>query len=257
MMSGGNPDDSGNEVLKLIASGNHRAILRFLLENGSSVREQELANHLLTIDKNKSTTSRTHSRDQPDRIELYHILLPQLADFNLVSWDNEAGIIEKGAHPALDDQRFRQLLQAEIEGFDEALAHIANKRNRVLLTILKHADTSMTLTDLARELVRADASILTPDPQTVKEVLVPLYHIHLPALDNDGLVEFDIETGRATYVDHPGVEEIFTIILEPETHLADSGNEFFQGLGNASQTLNKEINEMANWPHSWGNPCYD
>lgn len=245
---------SRNQTLATIAPGRRREILRLLLAEDSSVAETDLATHLASTDRQVSTPGSAPAETRLIQIELYHNHLPKLANAGLVRWNRDAETVETASHPALDDPRFRRLLDAEAEGLDEALAHVANERQRVLLTLLREADAPLTQTDLARELLRADDTDFDPAADTVENVITSLHHVHLPALHDGNLVTFDRETGRVTDTAHPGLEAIFTIIYSHETPLVDRCDEFFQGLGEASETLDRAASEMAYWPHFWGDP---
>lgn len=243
---------SRNQTLSSIASSRRREILRLLLAEGSPVAMSDLATHLASTDQQVSTSSGAPAETRSLQTELYHNHLPQLANAGLVRWNREAKTVEMASHPALDDPRFRRLLDAEPEGLDEALIHVANERQRVLLSLLREADAPLTQTDLARELLRAGHTDLDPDSDTVENVITSLHHVHLPALQDDNLVKFDRETDRVTDTNHRGLETIFTIIYDHEMHLVDRYDEFLQGLGEASETLDRTTSEMAGWPHFWG-----
>lgn len=243
---------SDNPTFEAIASDQRRCVLRLLADSESAVTEQQLAIHLASTNRRQSATGDTPTTVESVRTELRHIHLPKLAAVGMVNWDAAAGTVEPVSHSALDDPRFGLLLAADTEGLDAALAHVADNRRRIVLTILRDAETSMTRHDLAREFVRAGETAVEPAQDTVDDEVSALHHLHLPALDDAGFIEYDAGSGRATYVEHPALEEIFTIIYEPESHMADRYDGFLAGLGDATSALEQETSQTADWPHFWG-----
>ena len=188
---------------------------------------------------------------------LRHTHLPMLADAGLIIRDHDDSIVETATHLAFDDPRFRLLLEAEVDGLDDALSNLAVKRRRVLLTVLRDAQTSMTRRDLAREILHSDKTDLDPDRVSVNSLITALYHVHLPVLDDAGFVDYDRETDRATYLSHSALEEVFTIIYEPDERLVDSYDGFFAGLEAAYKGWRPGAGTEAEWPRSWGDPAYE
>lgn len=232
-----------NPIFERVAAGRRRDILRYLLGHDSPVTDRDVATHLATKAQEPAVQA-VHS-------ELVHVHLPALADTGLIEWTRTDETIDTAAHPALDDPRFRLLLEVEADGLDDALSNLADERRRVLLTVLRDARTSLTRTDLARELLRSEETDLVPDSESVDDVLVSLHHVHLPALVDAGLVEYDRETDRISYAAHPALEEVFTIIYEPDERLVGTYDGFLEGLKAAYEKWSREPTEEADWPHFW------
>ena len=235
------PQGGGNElrdpVYTAIASQRRRDVLRLLREHDTPLSVQAVSANLTVKD------------GQTMQTRLMHVHLPRLADAGLIRWDREAATIALGSHPTLDDPRFLSLLEAEADGLSETLAHLAYERRRLLLTILRDAPASMTRTDLARELLRADEIGLEPDPKMVDTVTATLHHADLPSLDDAGLLRYDRESGRAAPTDHPGLDEVFRIVSDPEDSLGDACDDFFEGLGTTYDDLRSVNSTEAEWPH--------
>lgn len=248
-------DRTSNPVFKALADSSRREILRLLVRD-APVTERELGAHLAAVIRHSTRRGAAAERDTA-RIDLVHTHLPRLADVSLITWDRDEAIVDTAPHLAFDDPRFRLLLDAEVDCMDDALSNLAVERRRVLLTVLKDARTSMTRRDLARELLRSDEIDLELDPDAVDDVIASLYHVHLPALDDAGFVEYDREAGRATYSSHPALEEVFTIIYEPDERLVDSYGSFFSGLEAAYKEWRSGTSTKAEWPHSWGDPSHE
>lgn len=239
---------SSHPIFEAIAAASRREILRLLLDRDIPVTEYELASHLRTTEygltEQEQTTETIHAT-------LTHIHLPKLVAANLITRNRNDGTVDVTAHPAITDPRFRALLEVEADGLDETLLNLANDHRRVILTILREAQESMTRRDIARELLRSANTEIQPDRDVLDDAIVTLHHIHLPALVDAGLVEFNPQTNRAAYTGHPAVEEIFTILYEPRESLVDSYDGFFKGLGAASEKLGSESSVEVGWPHFW------
>lgn len=73
----------------------------------------------------------------------------------------------------------------------EALAH--DRRQRVL-DVLDDAETTLSLSDLARGVARREnARQPGVDGETVRRVRLSLYHWHVPKLADVGLVDYDAD----------------------------------------------------------------
>jgi len=246
-------DLSRHPVFEAISTSARRELLRLLLVRDEPVTEEHFVAHLAATDQYPTPEGAVADR-QSIHTDLIHSHLPVLADAGLITWNRDATTVETAPHPAFDDHRFRPLLEAEANDLDTALSNLAIEQRRALLTILRDAQASITQSDLARELLRSDETDFEPDRNLVDDVLVSLHHVHLPALADAGFIEFDRETERATYTGHPAVEEVFTIIYEPNTYLADSYDGFFEGMKAGIDKLKQEKGTEAEWPDAWRNP---
>jgi len=243
---------SRHPVFEAISTSVRRELLRFLLVRDDPVTEERFVGHLAGTDRYPMAEGAVAER-QTIHTDLVHTQLPVLADAGLITWDRDATAVETAPHPAFDDPRFRLLLDAEADDLDAALSSLAIDQRRALLTILRDAQVSITQTDLAREFLRSDETEFEPDQNAVDDVLASLHHVHLPALGDAGLVEYDRKASRVAYTGHPAVEEIFTIIYEPDTCLADSYDGFFKGLKAGIDKLKQETDTEAEWPDAWRN----
>lgn len=255
MSSNGGSQRESNPVFEAIADSARREALRVLLTRDDPVTERELASHL-TDTAVGAKPGESAAQGRPIRTGLVHTHLPVLEAAGLISWDRDAATVDTVSHPAFDDPRFELILDVEADGLDQALGNLEPERRRVLLTTLRDADGSVTRKDLARELLRSDDVVLEPSRGAIDDVIGSLYHVDLPALDDAGLVEYDPETSRATYADHPALEAVFTIIYEPDDCLVDSYDGFFSGLEAAYDAFRRETGTEAEWPHSWRDPSH-
>lgn len=245
-----------NPVFEGIAAPYRREILDVLLDADRPVTEQELATHLATAGRRPSGTDLAPAEVGTIRTEVTGLHLPKLEDAGLVAWNGDDATVETTSHPALDDPRLGLLLDAGGEGLDEVLSRLANERQRIVLTALRDARTPMSETALGRELVRRERGETDPDPGAVDVALASLSYAHLPKLADVDLVDYDPEAGRVAYRDHPTLEEVFTIVYEPETCLVDAYDGFLEGLEAAYRRLGRTASEEADWPHFWRDTQY-
>lgn len=256
MGSGGDRElvGSRNPVFEGIAAPRRREILGVLLDSDRPVTEQELATHLATSSRRPSRTDLSPTEVQAIRSDVGGLHLPKLEEAGLVDWNRDEATVETSTHPALDDPRLELLLDAEGDGLDEVLSRLANERQRILLTVLRGERGPMSEEELGLELVRRERGATDPDSRAVDVATASLSYAHLPKLADVDLVDYDPEAGRVTYRAHPTLEEVFTVIYEPETCLVDTYDGFLSGLEAAYRRLGRTANEEAEWPHFWRDP---
>ena len=262
MDSGGaEPNGSSrNPTLRCIASGRRRVVLGYLLDRGSPVTVQALATTLAATGQGKPITDVATADVRAIRTGLAHTHLPALEDASLVTWDRADETVTTTSHPVYDDPRFRRLLAVDADGFDEALSVLSHERRRIALTVLRDAGTPMARSELARKILHRETGTNEPETATddpdsaaVEDVVAALYHLHLPRLADADFVEYERESGHATYADHPALEATLEIIYEPDEHLVEKFDGFLGGLG-ASYRQSRDVGDSANWPHFWGDP---
>lgn len=74
---------------------------------------------------------------------------------------------------------------------DEMLSAVANDRRRTALRVLHGADGAVAFDTLANNVIaRVRATEGAVDP---KEVRTVLHHVHLPVLDESGLIDYDTD----------------------------------------------------------------
>ncbi|MFC6824106.1 DUF7344 domain-containing protein [Halopelagius fulvigenes] len=241
--------DSGNPTLRCIADGRRRAALRILLDAGERLAVRELASRLAD-----AKSGAPDAAENAAETELVHAHLPMLTDAGLVEWDRDGRRVEAAAHPALEDPRFRRLLETETEGTDEALSALADERRRLALTALRDDGAAASRFALAGEVLRRETGDSDPDTDDIRRVELQLHHAHLPKLDDANFVAYDAETGRAEYADHPALEAVFTTIHEPEPNLVDRFDGFLGGMKASYRRSADEANDRLEWPHFWKHP---
>ncbi|GAA0672431.1 hypothetical protein ACFQDG_05795 [Natronoarchaeum mannanilyticum] len=91
----------------------------------------------------------------------------------------------------------QQLPAAELDDVrdDETLEALANVRRRLALDCLPSRGESAALAELARRVAVSEAEGTTDavSEERIERVKRTLYHVHLPKLDDVGLVAFDAD----------------------------------------------------------------
>lgn len=81
---------------------------------------------------------------------------------------------------------------------------VADRHRRQLLTYLRETENgTATVDELVDYVVRQEVNSPAPDRASVA---VDIYHLHLPLLADEGVVEFDARTERVQYTSRPDVE---------------------------------------------------
>lgn len=124
------------------------------------------------------------------RISLVHNHLPRLAECGLLEWDGETASLADDTALPLD--RLSALLEScDAEDETRILEILVHPVRTQLYSILRERDRPCSLEELASELTACDAGSLS----NPRDATIALSHIHLPALADIGLIEFDRESG--------------------------------------------------------------
>lgn len=197
---------SRNPVFAAIKKCRRRRVLAILLDRSSPVTEEDLITHLASAEQGKPLVDVVAEYVQQLRIDLAHVQLPVLEDAGLVERDEENATVTTTNHPAFRDPMLAYIVETEADGWDDVLASLANERRRLTLRVLKDRDVPMARADLAREIAAYEIDE-EADPETVADLLASLHHVHLPKLEDAGLVEYDTADGTVAYVGHPALNE--------------------------------------------------
>ncbi|RDI72213.1 DUF7344 domain-containing protein [Halopelagius longus] len=208
--------DSRTRTLQCIADGRRRAALRILLDAEERLPVREVASRLADAERGVPDAAAAETG-------LVHVHLPALSDAGLVEWDRDDECVETATHPVLDDPRFRELLETDGDGADEALSALSDERRRLALAVLRDDGTTVSRSALAGEVLRREAgdADTNPDADDVRRVEFRLHHVHLPKLDDADFVAYDPERGRVSYADHPALETVFAAVHEAGVDPAD------------------------------------
>ena len=205
------PGRPSNPILRTIAVRRRRLVLAILQDQTSPLSERELATHLVAEEGEKSLVAVTSEEAAEVHADLHHVHLPRLTAASLVERDSEAETVTTTNHPVLDDPQLKMIIEADEDGLDAVLANLASQRRRTVLAVLADSDGPMSREDLAtavRRKAEADSQRTSVEPggNGSTNVLASLHHVHLPNLDETGLVTYDAEEGTAVYEGHPVFE---------------------------------------------------
>ena len=80
--------------------------------------------------------------------------------------------------------------ETSVDGILELISH---QRRRAILDLLLTHDRPLTITDLRNEVVEKEQSTkITEIPrEQVKQVHISLHHVHVPKLEEEGIVNYD------------------------------------------------------------------
>lgn len=197
-------------LLDCLTDGSRRRILAALREHAESMTERELATELVAAERGHSADDPALEAIRAIRSPLRHVHLPKLEDVGLVTWNETDETVALSDHPIHDNPQFQQIVEAEDGGRDTGIALLANDRRRIVLAVLESSNDPLARTDLARE-VTARESDGDPTTEPVDAVAAELHHVHLPALEQAGLVEYDVGDGTVVsrdYSELPGIESL-------------------------------------------------
>lgn len=187
-------------VLESISDHRRRHLLDVLLESASPLRVDELVERLAGAERNGVSAA-----SGPTRAGLLHDHLPALESAGLVEWNRDANTVSTTDHPVFDDPAFGRILDGESDELDAVLESLANECRSTALAILDERDGSVDRRTLGREIAGTLANG-APTREAIGEVLVALHHLHLPKLEDAGLVEYDRDEETVTYRGHPALE---------------------------------------------------
>lgn len=201
--------DVRNALFHSLSSARRRFVLGFLLERAPEwTTVDSLADHLVAEERN--TDDDVVTSVETAHITLIHSSLPALEDGGLIEWDRANGAIRLGSDPVLDDPTIRRILSqfdrdratyppAEADTVFDAFA---DSRRRTIVSELGRWNRPVSCAFLARAVVAREVD---GTGESVERVLTTLVHTHLPLLSEAGLIEYDHESGRVSYVGHPQV----------------------------------------------------
>lgn len=196
---------SNDELTESIADQTRRETLVALHTRTDPVPTKELATLVAAEVTDTDLVDITREDRQPVYVKLVHNHLPKLVEADLVARDTEAGTVTTTDHPVWDEEWFQQLLTAEADDWDFILSALQSSQRRIALAILEDAD-ALEREELARRGVAHETDVAPAEvsEQAVEEMVVRFHHVHIPALQQAGLIVYDDETAR--YAGHPGLK---------------------------------------------------
>ncbi len=182
----------GSSVFTALADAARRRVLAVLDEHDHPVAVPDLARFVSARETGRDPAAVPDREYRRTLRRLRHVHLPKLDDAGLVAYDGEA------VEPAYDHVATRAVEWARTApadpAVDEGAEALADGRRREVLRVLGQVGGPLPLADLAERVATASG------PSTSTERLtVALDHVHLPKLDDAGIVSYDRDRGRVTY----------------------------------------------------------
>jgi len=142
-------------------------------------------------------------------VSLYHNHLQQLADANLVDIDEPGDGVRVTLAPGLASERVQDLIAAGEGHWDTLGVLLGDPRRERVASLLTSADEgALPLGDLARAIAALERGEAGPLPEAaVESTRVSLHHVHLPKLEDAGLVDYDAEDGYVSLERLPNAYE--------------------------------------------------
>lgn len=247
--------ETRNPLFTVLRTRRRRSILRHLLDR-TTLSERELALALAATERGLPTADVPNEEARDVRLEIRHSHLPVLEDHGLVTWERKEETVTATDHASLADSRFHRLLRVEGEGVDDVLVSLSNERRRLLLAILRDDSAPSSVRELAREIARRETGETSPSRATLDEIAVTLTHTHLPTLRSAAIVDYDAESGRAAYSEHPVLEELLAVLREPDDRLVDKLDGFFGGLLASYRRASEYTADPFDLPNFWSESHY-
>jgi hypothetical protein len=208
-----------NAIVTSMTDRRRRWALDLVRNRNGAVPTDELATHLAATETGKRLFEVSEEEFRRELVGLRHTHLPALSDADLVDWDEESGAVASSDHPVHDDPKFDRILDVEADDWDGVLESLADERRRIALSVLSAADGTVDRERLAASVAaRAECVSETEvPPRDAKDVLLSLHHVHLPKLDEAGLVEYDHKAEEVAYAGHPELNEEWLLFETEET----------------------------------------
>ncbi|MFB6166111.1 MAG: hypothetical protein ABEJ31_13200 [Haloarculaceae archaeon] len=175
-----------------------RRLLRALTTRDGAVPLAELA-HALAAEADGGPPAAPAV--QRHRVALVHERLPRLDEAGLLVYDDAEGHVRaRPAARAVVDHPAWQHVEAVDAPVETVLSALSNERRRRALAAFEARGTVASLFGLATAVAAAEGegTIATLERDRVDAVRTTLHHVHLPTLDEAGLVTYDAAARTAS-----------------------------------------------------------
>ncbi|WP_255191352.1 DUF7344 domain-containing protein [Natronobeatus ordinarius] len=198
-------EEISNTIFTALASEQRRLVIDIVGAQSSPVDERELATYLAARERDIELGDVTREDRRRALATLRHRVLPELEAARLVERRDDG--VTMADHPTVGHATIGRLLEADPP--DDVLRALANGRRRDVYAILTAEGPSIDRRTLARTVAAREYDVDPVDvpDQEVEDVLVTLHHVHLPALEDAGLLEYDLEVGRVSFNSHQALED--------------------------------------------------
>jgi len=98
---------------------------------------------------------------------------------------------------------------------DSLYRSLAQQRRRNILRCLQDAENEVIQLDtLVEDIVQKEVDFPKSDKESIR---IDLYHVHLPLLNEMGVIDFDYRSETVRYLSHPRLEAELNQLSDTET----------------------------------------
>ncbi|ELY42377.1 DUF7344 domain-containing protein [Natronorubrum sulfidifaciens] len=201
---------SRDETFAAFAVETRREALRIVNERSpTGVTKHELAAELAARTTAGDATAVTDADRQRLLVDCHHRTLPALFDAGLLEKTDDGRLVTT-AHWAFDDAGLGAVLDDQTTDhrvdLDVLFEALSDSRRRTVLSVLDGSHQPHSTEALARAVAASemDRDIRRDE---VEQVWSTLRHVHLPVLNDAGLVGYDAESSLVSYEGHPVLHE--------------------------------------------------
>lgn len=199
-----------DDVFRALADSTRRRLLGVLYGRApDSVTQRDLATSLVPENQEKRDDSQIADAVEQMHISLHHVHLPHLEAAGLIEYDTDHGEVTIVDHPAFEDAGITRVVRGAFDAgpdsLDTLFAVLTNARRRTILDVLSHQLGPIHTETLAREIGAKEQGTTEAavSPEDIQGIRLSLQHVHLPALVDAELVEYDAEERTVEYRGHP------------------------------------------------------
>lgn len=197
-----------NPILSSLSNGRRRRTLRILDDIAGPFSEEELATRIVAEEQETPLEDVTVQAVRSTQVSLRHVHLPTLERVGVVHWDREAATVERADLPVFQNPQFQTIVQTQTDGWSSVIDAIAVRRRRVVLSVLRERGGAMSLDQLAQAVYEQELDAgVTPEPADSDTVCHSLFHVHLPKLDDTGLVDYDADALQVAFEGHAALAD--------------------------------------------------
>ena len=193
-----------------LANGDSRRILGFLYDQApDSLTQRDLASHLVNRPTGHEADADTTVSQALLRVR--HTLVPKLDAAGLVVPEPDHGTVALSDHPAFEDRGIVDVISgeedADADSLDALFRVLSVGRRRTALDVLSHEFQEIHVETLAREVAATERGVAgqAVPGEDVAAIRQTLFHVHLPLMDDAGVVEYDPDARTVAYAGHPAL----------------------------------------------------
>ncbi|MDQ2048881.1 hypothetical protein RBH26_00115 [Natronolimnohabitans sp. A-GB9] len=200
---------SRDDLFDVLATRDRRELLRIVRnQTPAGIGKADLALELAAVIDDKPAAAVTEDDRRRVLVDCHHRVLPALFEAGLLTETDDDRVVTTD-HWAFDDDELMAVVDGRSDtsetDLDALFEGLSDSRRRTVLTVLANESEPITTESLARAVTACEDGVTERNvgEDRILEVRTALVHVHLPLLDDAGLVGYDAETGSVSVVDHP------------------------------------------------------